>query len=102
MGYVKFSGVLALGVVFLSSRSSVTTNHMYAISSVCVHPAKPEVPSVTFTTSDCAIIEVICAVQSEVPLLCQMFLSSDVTLRCVPGYQHLSICIYVSTCIISV
>ena len=54
---------LALGEVFLSSRSPVTTNHLCAMSSVCISPTIPEVPYVTFITSDCAIIEVICAVQ---------------------------------------
>ena len=46
--------------MFLSSRSSMTANHLCAIPSVCVHIATPDVPSVTFITSDCGIIEVIC------------------------------------------
>ena len=68
MGNVKFRGVLALGVVLLSLGSCVTANHLCAISSICVHPARPVVLSLSSISSDCAIFEVIW-VSSDVPVV---------------------------------
>ena len=99
VGNIKFRGVLALGVVFQSSRSSMTANHLCVIPSICVHVATPEVPSVSSFPSDCAIIEVICAV-CEVPVLCQIFQSSDVAFKCVVMYQPLfNLFVLMYTCV---
>ena len=86
---VKFRGVLALGLCSSHLDHLSSTRHLCAISCICVHSATPEVPSVQSISSACAINEVICAV-CEVPVLWQMFQSSDVAFRCVLVYQHLS------------
>ena len=95
-------------VVFLSTGSSVTTNHQCAIPSVWIYAAATDVPSVPSISSACAItkasglsVKFLCCARYSNPVMLHSdvyYVSAFVYIVCLNVYMclHVSMCLHIS------